>query len=179
MCMNRLYTIISELLSDTKELARMSATIREAEIQSRYIDQYAYPIRVSIVELKRDPAKSLKEHLAAAFIKSLYIDNEWEKEALDEMSKDAWEGYLKDVWIPEYFVHYDQFKEMKQYTSKEALEIVLDYLLEGGLTDSECELIIKQYEDMEIVTINDGVMDYAFVGVNDQYFIYLECGMYD
>lgn len=38
MCKNRVYTMISELLNDTKELARISATIREAEIQSRYID---------------------------------------------------------------------------------------------------------------------------------------------
>lgn len=95
------------------------------------------------------------------------------------MSKDEWEGYLKDIWIPEYFVDYSHFKELKQYTSKEALEIILSYLLDGGLSKSECELIIKQYEDMEIVTMKDGGMDYAFVGVNDQYFIYLDCGIYD
>lgn len=178
MSKNKLYNTIDELLRDTKELASISATIRWKEIKSRYIDEFIYPIGGSIIELKRDYTKSLKESFAAAFINNLYMDNEWDKDVLDAISKDEWKMYLNNIWIPKYF-DYTYFKGINQYVSKDALKLILGYMLDGGLSESEYKLINKQYKDMEIVMIRKGCCDYVFVGANDEYFIYSECGIYD
>lgn len=178
MIRNKLYDTINELLRDFKVLATVSSNIRGTQIQSRCIEQFRYPIGGFIIERRRHAGESLQESFATTFIKRLYIDNEWENDALDEIPQAQWVMYLKDIWLPKYF-NYKAFRGLNQYDFKDALNLILGYMLDGGLSETEYHLIKERYQNMEVVMIEKGYCDYMFVGVNDDYFIYSEVGIYD
>lgn len=74
---------------------------------------------------------SFEMAISILFINSLYEFEEWNKEEkpFENFNKSEWKGYLKNIWIPEYFACYDTLSiKYKQVNLIEGLPIANEIL---------------------------------------------------
>lgn len=92
---------------------------------------------------------SFEMAVSILFIHSLYEFEEWmkDKEPFDNFSKSKWKGYLKELWIPDYFACRDTMSiKYEQVNSIEGLPIA-DKLFD--LAISSPALLIIRYGMIE------------------------------